>query len=219
MQFCFLYSNFAFLEIPSFLHFAGIEKFINCMPNTMNTIKPISHGTFFLATCNIILLLRDVNLPNTMRPRYILLFTLQSNSLHYTLPLLKLKIRIAFQVARKVATCYGAFDVIVAIPINQWACMQWFCQTYNEALCIIYCIRRIRKMLNFSRKSELLTNTVLFSTKMPSKGSFHSVGWPTEFPFRAHTLTQTGRCSSCFWKCIKLCKKKKYCIGSNYVPV
>ena len=45
-------------------------------------LKAMSHGAIFLATCNAILVLRDVNLANT-RLRYILLMFLYiSNSLH-----------------------------------------------------------------------------------------------------------------------------------------
>ena len=39
---------------------------------TQANIKAMSHGALFLATCNAILLLRDVNLANT-RLHYILL--------------------------------------------------------------------------------------------------------------------------------------------------
>ena len=67
------------------------------------------HGAIFLATCNAILLLRDVKLPNTS-----LHYTPQMFSQHIDnsslISLIKsLKSRIALQVARKIAPCNMAF--------------------------------------------------------------------------------------------------------------
>jgi hypothetical protein len=63
------------------------------------------HGAIFLATCNAILLLRDVKLPNTSLHYAPLMFSqhIENSSL---ISLIKsLKSRIALQVARKIAPC------------------------------------------------------------------------------------------------------------------
>ena len=60
------------------------------------------HSAIFLATCNAILLLRDVKLPNTSLHYTPLTF---SEHIEHSHKLTSLKSRIALQVARKIAPC------------------------------------------------------------------------------------------------------------------
>jgi hypothetical protein len=70
------------------------------------------HGAIFLATCNAILLLRDVKLPNTSLHYTPLLFSQHiENSSLISLINISLKSRIALQVARKIAPCNMAFTL------------------------------------------------------------------------------------------------------------
>ena len=74
------------------------------------------HSAIFLATCNAILLLRDVKLPNTSLHYTPLMFSqhIENSSLIYKLT--SLKSRIALQVARKIALCNMALSVFYFSP-------------------------------------------------------------------------------------------------------
>ena len=87
--------------------FPGYSGFHSSVKSTCNVhvfgwVKALSHGAFFLATCNVILLLRDVKLANTCSitvSQYI--FNVPNICHKFT----SLKCRIALQVARKIAPC------------------------------------------------------------------------------------------------------------------
>jgi hypothetical protein len=77
------------------------------------------HGAIFLATCNAILLLRDVKLPNTSFHYTPLMFSQHiENSSQILLYLTSLKSRIALQVARKIAPCNMAFRFKTSIFLD-----------------------------------------------------------------------------------------------------
>ena len=84
-----------------------VERFFDLF---RDKVKALSHGAIFLATCNAILLLGDVQLANTCfhhsLPIYSSYQTFVTN-----LHLLSLKSRTALQVARKITPCDRALNV------------------------------------------------------------------------------------------------------------
>jgi hypothetical protein len=70
------------------------------------SLKAMLHGAIFLATCNAILLLRDVKLPNASLHHTPLMFSQHIEHSSLTSPI---NISLALQVARKIAPCNMAF--------------------------------------------------------------------------------------------------------------
>ena len=83
---------------------------------SIHVLRPCHvHGAIFLATCNAILLLVDVKLANTrFHHRLLIIIFLTYQTFVTNLHLLR--VRIALQVARKIAPCDRAFiaqDVVL----------------------------------------------------------------------------------------------------------
>ena len=79
----------------------------------MHGLKAMLHGAIFLATCNAILLLRDVKLPNTSLHYTPLMFSqhIENSSL---ISLINIsQEQNSLQVARKIAPCNMAFRSVL----------------------------------------------------------------------------------------------------------
>ena len=79
------------------------------------TLKALSHDAIFLATCNAILLLRDVELANTRLHSNLLMY---SSEIKHSILINIFKSRIALQVARQTAPCDSALTTKWKLGLN-----------------------------------------------------------------------------------------------------